>query len=561
MDKTRAVVYTRVSTDKVEQETSLQFQQEYYSNFCEREGYQLIHIFADEGLTGTNSKRDDFLKMMHGAGLNFTKGSGKIIHFDKSDREPLFDLIIVKDVSRFSRNIDTMSAVRLLREKGVYILFENNNLITSQEDYSFRLSLYLTFAENESQDKSKKMKWSLKHKAQQKQFHFSRLPYGFERKDDGSYILNQQEAAVICEMYDMYINQNKGFSLIAHHLNDRKIPNKQGKIGKWSSEAINRIISSERNHGTVVLQRISNGDITGSASRVKNDEDKWVKIENALPQIIDKQTWKKAMKIKNNRSQVLSDNTKTGKRMSKDIFAKKIVCTKCGSRFVRVTSNKMRAGKKVRETTYFCYNRRKHKSCDMRGISFNVLERELFRAIKGVKDKYKSASTDDELEMAQQIFDTLDEKEKNADEIIKGLKSKIEKIDSETEEISNAFIKANERMAQILNKKIDQLEEEKQHLNNKILSYDITAILKKRQIVTKRYDDIVKAGKMEYKTLPEILDVVDRIEIKENKQFDIFFKLETLFDIYLVEVKMDGDMLEYLEKDNTTKTLQWDVKY
>lgn len=559
LNKTKAVVYTRVSTDKDEQKTSLQFQQEYYTKFCDEIGYILVDVFADEGLSGTNSKRDNFLKMLFAAGLDIKEGSGKLIHFDKSNREPLFNLIIVKDVTRFSRNLDTVRPIKLLKEMGVHILFENNNLNTKDDDYQTRLGFYLMFAENESRDKSDKMKWTLKHKARQGKFHFSRLPYGYKKQDD-EYILNDNEAEVIRKMYDLYVNENKGFDLIAHYLNENSIPNKEGITGKWTSSGVNRIISSERNIGTVVLQRISNGDITGSGSRIKNEKEKWTRIEGAIPAIIDKETWLKAQQIREERVQVMADNSKRGKKLSEDFFYHKIKCNKCGSHFTRVVTNKVRGGKKVRETTYFCYKRRKHKQCDMRGVSYNVLERELFKAIQGVKDRYTNRSKDEELDMAIAIEDVLDEKEKNAEERIKQLNDEINEINTKIDEVSDAFIKANAKMADALNRKIDSLEEEKQELQKKILSYDLTAIKKKREIVAEKYCDIVDASEREFKTLEEIISVLDHIEVKEGKELIFHFKLHTLFDLYMEEVEFEGDIIELL-KTKRSYLLHWNVKY
>src|SRR5690606_20404989 len=118
---TKVAIYTRVSTEQESQLNSLKNQKSYYNDYCKEKGFDFDftnHLYADEGLTGTNIKRDAFQRMLYDAGLD--KVTDEIsTRYVLSDRKPKFSYIITKDVSRFSRNTDVISVVRLLRKKNV----------------------------------------------------------------------------------------------------------------------------------------------------------------------------------------------------------------------------------------------------------------------------------------------------------------------------------------------------------------------------------------------------------------------------------------------------------
>src|SRR4051812_13455769 len=97
-------VYTRISTKHEEQLTSMENQKKVYSEYCVKNGYNLVKLYSDEGLSATSPKRREYLEMIRDAGLDYftDKDSNEILYFKESNREPKFEMIITKDVSRFA---------------------------------------------------------------------------------------------------------------------------------------------------------------------------------------------------------------------------------------------------------------------------------------------------------------------------------------------------------------------------------------------------------------------------------------------------------------------------
>lgn len=148
MRKERIGCYIRVSTELEEQDSSFKNQEFYFRNkYADKE----VLIYKDKG-TGTSFKRQDFQRMLIDAGLEKLdeRNTNKKIVFIQSDREPLFNRIIVKDTSRFARNVIIMDIIRELIAKKVYIWFEDIQKDTSKEEDMVMLQMLFTFAENTS---------------------------------------------------------------------------------------------------------------------------------------------------------------------------------------------------------------------------------------------------------------------------------------------------------------------------------------------------------------------------------------------------------------------------
>ena len=130
----KVCAYCRVSTDSKEQESSFENQRAYFERELSKEnGFNLIKIYADKGLTGTVFDREQFLDMLYDAGLDYQTIKGKLI-FTTSDREPLFKYICVSNTSRFARNILIVDIIRELRKKKVYIKFMDWGKSTEDDD-------------------------------------------------------------------------------------------------------------------------------------------------------------------------------------------------------------------------------------------------------------------------------------------------------------------------------------------------------------------------------------------------------------------------------------------
>ena len=198
------VAYCRVSTEKNDQLNSLEAQKEFFLEYTKRTGDTLVKLYADEGISGTKIKnRKEFLRMLADA----EKG--------------LFDMVVVKDISRFARNtVDLLQSVRRLKELGIETQFLTANM-TSMGNSEFVLTIFGALAQEESANTSKRVKFGKKINAEK-----GRVPnivYGYD-KTIGDYFnltINEEEARNVRQMFDWYTKEGYGGAKIANLLNDK----------------------------------------------------------------------------------------------------------------------------------------------------------------------------------------------------------------------------------------------------------------------------------------------------------------------------------------------------
>ena len=199
--------YCRVSTDKADQLNSLEAQKEFFSEYTKRTGDTLVRLYADEGISGTKIKnRKEFLCMMADA------------------EHGLFDMVVVKDISRFARNtVDLLQNVRKLKSLGIETQFLTANM-TSMGNSEFVLTIFGALAQEESANTSKRVKFGKKMNAEK-----GRVPnivYGYD-KTIGDYFnlaINEEEAAVVRQIYEWYIKDGYGAAKISIFLNEKSNP-------------------------------------------------------------------------------------------------------------------------------------------------------------------------------------------------------------------------------------------------------------------------------------------------------------------------------------------------
>ena len=189
--KRRTAAYARVSTDSEEQLTSYTAQVDYYTNYIKgRDDWEFVAVYTDEGITGTNTKHREGFKRMVADALD-----GKI------------DLIVTKSVSRFARNtVDSLTTVRQLKEKGVEIYFEKENIWTLDSKGELLITIMSSLAQEESRSISENCTWG-----QRKRFADGKVtvPFkrflGYDRGPDGNLVLNPEEAVIVRRIYSMFL--------------------------------------------------------------------------------------------------------------------------------------------------------------------------------------------------------------------------------------------------------------------------------------------------------------------------------------------------------------------
>lgn len=189
--KTRVAAYCRVSTDSDEQATSYEMQVEHYTEYISKNpGWELAGIYADDGISGTNTKkREDFNRMIEDC------MAGKI------------DFVISKSISRFARNtLDCLQYIRQLKDKGIAVFFEKENINTMDTKGELLLTIMASLAQQESESLSQNVKLGLqfRYQAGKVQVNHNRF-LGYTKDDDGNLIIEPTEAAVIKRIYREYM--------------------------------------------------------------------------------------------------------------------------------------------------------------------------------------------------------------------------------------------------------------------------------------------------------------------------------------------------------------------
>ncbi|MDY2699234.1 MAG: recombinase family protein [Lachnospiraceae bacterium] len=503
--------YCRVSTDKEDQLNSLETQKEFFLEYTKRTGDNLIKLYADEGISGTKIKnRKEFQRMLADA----EKG--------------LFDMVVVKDISRFARNtVDLLQSVRKLKALGIETQFLTANM-TSMGNSEFVLTIFGALAQEESANTSKRIKFGKKMNAEK-----GRVPnivYGYD-KTIGDYFnlsINEEEAKIIRQMYKWYTEEGFGGAKIANMLNERGIKTKRGN--NWSQNSVCRILTNEIYTGKIINGKEEIADfLTGQ--RKEKDESEWLVTVRPELRIIDDETFDKAQDILKGRH----DSFKlTHERQSnKYLFSTLIKCKDCGWSFRRTV--------------------RQYKNTYVRWVCSGHNGR-------GADSCPNAVTVDEEelIQVLQEYFqDVLSKKKKVIDHVIKEFqrvyKAKDENIEYEKELNAelNRLRKSREKYMDMytddlisrkeLNEKIGGMRKEIEQLENelKMVSYHLTKGEQLEAILNstfKQMEDITDVHEM---TNTQLKRLIQKIEVDKDGNVDIYLRL--IGDLGLDEtVLIDG---------------------
>jgi DNA invertase Pin-like site-specific DNA recombinase len=240
-DKLRVAAYARVSTDSDEQLISLETQKNHYERYIKaRKDWEYAGIYYDEGISGTKlTKRDGLKKLLD----DCEKG--------------LIDYIIVKSISRFSRNtVDSIEIVRKLCMDGIYIYFEKENIDTGKMEGELLLSILSSLAESESRSISENETWGIQKRYMNGTFKIGYPPYGYKNVD-GKMIVDPEKAEIVRFIFESVLS-GMSSSSVAKELNKKGIPSKRG--GRWEGHVINGMIKNEKYTGDAIFQKTYTDD-------------------------------------------------------------------------------------------------------------------------------------------------------------------------------------------------------------------------------------------------------------------------------------------------------------
>ncbi len=336
MGKIKVAAYCRVSTSTKDQLNSFENQQAYFQReISKNPDMELVEIYADKGLSGTTiSKRKEFLRMLYDAGVDWEIIKGKVV-LTQSERHPLFNRILVSNTSRFARNILAVDALRELKKKGVYIDFLDSSKTSENESDEVFIQMLISFAEQESRDKSIKVRFGQKESAMKGVIFTNKTIYGYNYIPDTNQLeIIPEEAEVIRTIFELYAN-GEGIRRIIEILDERGITTRQGK--RFAKSTISRILGNEKYCGNLVRNRLTTGDFLNKLSSHKiKPKEEWIVHEGKVPPIVSKELFEKVQQLRDGK---VHTQLQRGVNKGKSEFAGFIRCGNCGKNYIRNRDN------------------------------------------------------------------------------------------------------------------------------------------------------------------------------------------------------------------------------
>ncbi len=337
--KPRLAGYARVSSDSTDQLNSFSAQVRYYTKLIEEnESWELVEVYADEGLTGVSTeKREDFNRMLADC------RKGKI------------DRIITKSTSRFARNtMDTIRVIRELKSLGVSVYFEKEGIDTQSLTSENLLTLYAMFAQNESESISKNAKKGNRMRMERGAYVSSHVPYGYRLTNNLPEIY-EPEAEVVRRIFSEYL-MGRGTAEIAKGLTQDGIPRKDGGL-RWRHQAVLLILQNERYIGDMLLQKHYNEDIIPYKQCHNSGELPQYYVKNSHEPIVDRIQFGLANILLDERGALVNIAP-----YNEYLLSRKIRCGVCGTAYRRKTT---------RSTTYWVCRQhdRDRTQCDSERIT------------------------------------------------------------------------------------------------------------------------------------------------------------------------------------------------
>ena len=360
LQKKRVAAYCRVSTDQEEQLSSYEAQVNYYTNYIEKNpDYELAGIYADEGITGTTTKkREQFNRMIKDC------NAGKI------------DMIITKSISRFARNtLDCLNFVRQLKDLGVGVMFEKENIFTLDGKGEVLLSILSSLAQDESRSISENSTWGIRRRFEQGKLHVNHTKFlGYDKDKNGNLVVNEKQAKIVRRIYQEFLD-GKGANRIARDLEFGGVSNWNGKA-KWYEGSIRKMLTNEKYKGDALLQKTYTVDFLSKKRADNNGEVPQYYVEDSHPAIIDKEMWEAVqLEMERRRNFALQYGIQKLEYATTDNpFAGRVICGSCGRVFGRKVWNS--TSEKLRRIVWQCngkYLEKGEKGCGSRHIDDGVL--------------------------------------------------------------------------------------------------------------------------------------------------------------------------------------------
>lgn len=489
--------YCRVSTDKTDQLNSLDAQKKFFSEYTEKNGHNLVRLYADEGISGTKIKnRKEFLQLM------------------KDARQGLFDMVVVKDISRFARNtVDLLQSIRTLKALGIETTFLTSNMTVLGQS-EFVLTIFGALAQEESANTSKRVKFGKRMNAEK-----GRVPnivYGYD-KIIGDYFnlqINQKEADTVRQIFNWYTKEGYGAAKIANLLNEKGYRTKRNC--KWSQNAICRILTNEIYTGKIINGKQEVTDfLTGV--RVEKDKEEWLVTERPELKLIEQEQFEKAQKILKNRHGAF--NMKRERQSNKYLFSTLIKCKECGWSFRRTV--------RTYKNTYVRWVCSGHngKGADSCPNAVTLDENELIQALEDYFTEVLKNKTDIINHVVKEFVKVYKAKDENQD-YEKELNNSLAKLKRTRQKYMDMYTDDLISRGE-LNEKIGGMKEEVEKLENnlKLVQFNLNKSDQVEDVIKMTFRNIEDITSVRDMTNEQLKQIIQKIEVDKDGNVDIYLRL------------------------------------
>lgn len=519
--KKRCVCYARVSTDSKEQETSIESQVAFFKQYVNSNPQlELVDTFIDHGISGTDVKnRVQFLEMLKQVGVEYK--SHKHFEVNNITNKP-FDVILIKDVSRFSRNLrQCLEIIECLKNNGVAVYFITENIFSDRASDLMMLQLLGTFSENFSRSLSEKIR--LGHEMATKnsdRIHSTGRLYGYDYIN-GELKINEEEAKVVRLIYKLYTEDLKGLRVIGNILYEEGYRTRNNE--RFSKNSILNILTNEKYYGCSNRNKyVTKGAFTtnGHTAHIREEYMQYAKMSDKIEPIIDKATFDKAKAILSTRQKRIGVNPGWSK------YAGLIECAKCGSRY---NSNSDRSRK-----YYVCNGKKKYgvTYCSNRNIS--LLKLDSLLTSKYIVSCLESIKLLNKTRLNRRIQELEQLKDKSITEEVEALRCALNTLSDKLNKLLDLYLDG-ELSKDIYSRRKSSLDEEINSLKASI------------EAKSKGNDEL----DLEIQELRRAISDVNTLEVKEHytdEEIILIINKITVDDNYLyIKLNINGSIIDIPE--------------
>ena len=494
----KIAAYCRVSTDKDEQIDSLIHQKEFFVEYAKRNGHKLFRLYADEGITGTSlKKREEFKRLLRDAELG------------------LFDMVVVKDISRFARNtVDALQSIRKLKSIGINTLFLTANM-DSMGDSEFILTLFSAMAQEESNNLSKRVKWGKKINAEK-----GRVPqriFGYDRIDKFTLEINPDEARIVRKIFALYNEQGLGCRTISMTLNQDNDKTKYGN--DWNARGVRRVLVNPIYCGILVNHKYEIEDfLTGKQVNIPKEDHFY--HERPSWSIVTPEVFQKAQEIMESRRIKYDSGEpfRDARYSSKHVFSTLIKCEHCGRSFTRKTYTYVNTRVYWRCVTNDQYTAEK---CDNRVI---LDEPQLIEELR----KYFASLIEDTDVFVASILASLDKQipdAQNPEQAKQEIELKRKKLLSKKDRYQEMYANDLISMAELKDKLAGIAEELRAvDLDLEQIAQSAKIVSNAEQIIQHYRQEILRFLELETVTNMDMRRIIDHISVNKNGNVRVVLK-------------------------------------